>query len=292
MGAATGIGWTDHTFNPWWGCERVSPGCQHCYAETLANRFGHGWGKSAPRRFFGPKHWAEPIAWNAAAERAGRPALVFCASMADAFEDRPDLVEPRLQLFDLIDRTPWLRWQLLTKRPANVLSMVPREWFGRFPANVWIGTTAEDQQRADERIAELVRIPAVVRFVSCEPLLAPLDLSAWLPARFDPDVAFRTDGTGWVFDPRPSGVSWVIVGGESGPNFRPMVPGHASYVCAQVRAARVPLFFKQWGGLRPAEAGAEINLGAGPRLYQSFPPEANRYSYHVFTATPRKKAHR
>ena len=92
MGETTAIGWTDHTFNPWWGCERVSPGCQHCYAERFAKRTGNDvWGRTAPRRFFGPKHWAEPERWNAAALRDGLPAFVFCASMADVFEDRRDL---------------------------------------------------------------------------------------------------------------------------------------------------------------------------------------------------------
>ena len=107
MGETTAIGWTDHTFNPWWGCERVSPGCQHCYAERFAKRTGNDvWGRTAPRRFFGPKHWAEPERWNAAALRDGLPAFVFCASMADVFEDRRDLDGERARLFELIERTP------------------------------------------------------------------------------------------------------------------------------------------------------------------------------------------
>jgi len=127
VGTSTAIGWTDHTFNPWWGCERVSPGCQHCYAETFAKRTGNAvWGKAAPRRFFGPKHWAEPVKWNAAAAARGVPELVFCASMADVFEPRDDLNAERARLFELIEQTPFLIWQLLTKRPEAVTELAPR----------------------------------------------------------------------------------------------------------------------------------------------------------------------
>lgn len=182
MGEMTAIAWTDHTFNPWWGCQRVSPGCEHCYAESFAKRTGHDvWGKTAERRMFGDKHWAEPLKWNAAAAAAGTPAKVFCASMADVFEDRPDLIEPRVRLFDLIDATPHLIWQLLTKRPENVPALAePAGWTGEpnpcWPSNVWIGATVEDQQRADERIPHLLRLPAPMRFLSCEPLLGPVQL--------------------------------------------------------------------------------------------------------------------
>lgn len=261
MGETTAIGWTDHTFNPWWGCERVSPGCQHCYAETFAKRTGNDvWGRTAPRRFFGPKHWAEPERWNAAALRDGLPAFVFCASMADVFEDRRDLDGERARLFELIERTPGLLWQLLTKRPEHVLRLVPEHWRDGFPPNAWIGTTVEDQRRADERIPELVRIPAAVRFLSCEPLLEPIDFP---PGRF-----------GGV-----EGIDWVIVGGESGPGHRPLDPYAAAHVCAQVRRARVPLFFKQWGGRTPTAGGDEIDLdGTGPRQWKQFPPRCEHLS--------------
>jgi protein gp37 len=195
MGESTAISWTDHTFNPWWGCTRVSPGCQHCYAEAFAKRTGNDvWGTS-PRRFFGDKHWAEPLKWDRQAEADGRPHLVFCASMADVFEDRSELVEHRARLWDLIDRTPYLIWQLLTKRPENVLKLTPEGWHGAgfadrperlWPPNVWIGTTVEDQQRADDRIPELLKVPAAVRFLSCEPLLGPVDVAAaTIPGRND-----------------------------------------------------------------------------------------------------------
>lgn len=183
MGDSTAIAWTDHTFNPWLGCERVSPACQHCYAEAWAKRSGLvEWGRNAERRVTSPANWRKPLAWNAAAEAAGRPALVFCASLADVFEDRPELVEPRARLFDLIEATPHLIWQLLTKRPQHVVDMVPGPWLrGLWPENVWIGTTVEDQQRAVERIPRLLEVPAPVRFLSCEPLLNRVFVEPWLP---------------------------------------------------------------------------------------------------------------
>ena len=238
MGQDTAIAWTDHTFNPWWGCERVSPGCQHCYAETFAKRTGNAvWGKNADRRFFGDRHWNEPRKWDRAAAEAGRPALVFCASMADVFEDRDELDEHRERLFDLIAETPNLIWLLLTKRPQNVTAMVePSGWVGdpyrSWPRNVWIGTTVEDQQRADERLPHLARIPAPVRFLSCEPLLGPVDLLHHVES-----------------------VDWVIVGGESGPGHRPLDLDHARSLRQQCLLWDVPFFFKQVGGRTPTAGG-------------------------------------
>lgn len=240
MGERTRIAWTEHTFNPWWGCERVSPGCQHCYAETFAKRTGNlVWGKNADRRRFGDKHWNEPLKWNRAAEAEGRQHLVFCASMADVFEDRTDHDEDRARLWALIAATPFLTWQLLTKRPENVVGpnrwLTPPEWLeepGDWPRNVWIGTTVEDQTRADERIPVLVGVPAPVRFLSCEPLLGPVVL--------DPSVDFP---------------EWVICGGESGPNHRPLNLDHARSLRDQCDAYGIPFFFKQVGGRLPGSGG-------------------------------------
>lgn len=250
MGESTAIAWTDHTFNPWWGCTRVSPGCEHCYAETFAKRTGNNvWGKNANRRFFGEKHWNEPHRWNAKAERDGVRRKVFCASMADVFEDRPELAEHRRNLFDTIDNTPWLDWQLLTKRPENVLRLVdgwivspdyPNDW----PANVWIGTTVEDQKRADERIPHLARIPAAVRFLSCEPLLGYVDLLNHVEA-----------------------VDWIIVGGESGPNHRPLSLDNARMLQQQAALWDVPFFFKQVGGRTPTAGGDQLD----GETYKQFP---------------------
>lgn len=247
MGDQTKIEWTEATFNPWWGCAHVSPGCANCYAETMAARYGHDvWGKDGARRTFGDKHWAEPLKWNRRAEERGRPMLVFCASMADVFEPHPALPPERERLWHLIEATPHLRWQLLTKRPELVKEMVPSSWtpetFGGFPSNVWIGTSVEDQQRADERIAALVDIPAPIRFLSCEPLLAPVDLREWLRA---PGI--------------DSWIDWVIVGGESGTKARPMHPEWARLIREQCLEAGVPFLFKQWGEWAPnaRDGGAE-----------------------------------
>ena len=258
MGVTTNIAWTDHTFNPWWGCERVSPGCQHCYAETFAKRTGHDvWGRTASRRFFGDKHWNEPLRWNAAAAAAGQPALVFCASMADVFEDRPELTGQRERLYDLIERTPHLIWQLLTKRPQNALLMTRYRYFHGLPDNVWIGTTVEDQQRADERIPSLLKIPARIRFLSCEPLLGQVSIP---PHALDGAADSRID--------------WVIIGGESGPGHRPIDPTHALSLVAQCDAEGVPVFFKQIGGRTPTAGGDVL---AGERI-KEFPSYLNRSS--------------
>lgn len=222
MGELSKIQWTDHTFNPWWGCARVSPGCEHCYAETFSKRVGQKiWGVQAERRFFGDKHWAEPVKWNAAAAKAQKRARVFCASMADVFEDRPDLVEWRGRLWRLILETPWLDWQLLTKRPENITRLAPG-WFSGAPDNVWIGTTIEDRKRLD-RIEHLRRQIASVLFLSLEPLLEDLG---------EIDLA---------------GIKWVIVGGESGGGARPFDYRWAQAIVEQCRAARVPCFVKQMG---------------------------------------------
>lgn len=265
MGTTTAISWTDHTFNPWWGCSRVSPGCQHCYAETFSKRLGEDlWGKDSPRRFFGPKHWNDPVRWNLAALAAGRPRLVFCASMADVFEDRDDLVGERARLFDLIEATPRLEWQLLTKRPENVLRLASR-WADGWPANAWIGTTVEDQARADERVPLLLEIPAAVRFLSCEPLLGPVRLRPeWIELEIQ---AFGANGL--TCFPR---VDWIIVGGESGPGHRPLNLDHARALRHQADVDVVPFFFKQVGGRTPTAGGDELD----GEVLKSFPPEAKR----------------
>jgi protein gp37 len=256
MGDITGIEWTDHTFNPWWGCARVSSGCEHCYAETFAARFGVKWGVKAERRPSSEKVWSGPLRWDKAAEKAGVKARVFCSSMADVFEDRPELVEHRARLFALIARTPNLIWQLLTKRPENILRLVPESWLGRFPDNVWIGTTVEDQRRANERIPVLLAVPAVVRFLSCEPLIGPVDLD---PGRCDvhgtqfargghcTECAANGYSSELSYGHWLDGIGWVIAGGESGAGARPMHPDWARALRDQCADSDVAFFFKQWG---------------------------------------------
>lgn len=226
------IEWTNHTFNPWWGCVKVSPACKHCYAESWAKRVGQKvWGVGSDRRFFGDKHWSEPLKWNAAARACGQRARVFCASMADVFEDRRDLDVPRARLWALIKETPWLDWLLLTKRPETVMRLAP--WGHNWPSNVWIGTTVEDQQRAAERLPILTEIPAVVRFISAEPLLGHVDLTTWLPS-----------------------LDWVITGGESGAKARPSSPSWFTSIMNQCMAADVAFHFKQWGDWAPGDGVA------------------------------------
>jgi protein gp37 len=271
----TSIEWTNYSFNPWWGCARVSAGCRNCYAETAARRYGHDTWGSAPRRFFGDRHWHEPLTWarKAAAGQGGR--LVFCASMADVFEVHPDLPAQRSRLWELIEATPELVWQLLTKRPENARLMTP--WVGEYgrgawPENVWLGTSVEDQARAEQRVPELLAAGAVTTFVSAEPLLGPLDLTDWMrpvPACPDADVE---DGTCTnPGNPTPEchvgvncpqsvdygGIGWVIAGGETGARARPMHPAWVTGLRDQCVAAGVPFFFKQWGAHRPAR-GCEL----------------------------------
>lgn len=236
MGRNSSIEWTHHTFNPWWGCSKVSPACAHCYAESWARRIGlQLWGDTTPRRFFSDTHWKEPLRWNRAAKRDGQRKRVFCASMADVFEAREDLTPWRKRLWSLIEDTPWLDWLLLTKRPEHATRMVP--WGRRWPANVWLGTTIENQVYAEERIPTLLHVPALTHFLSCEPLLGPLELSKWL-------------GRSARNEKR---IDWVITGGESGPRARPMDPGWAMALRDQCLSAGVAFLFKQWGEWAPAE---------------------------------------
>lgn len=273
MSERTSIGWTDHTFNPWWGCVRVSPGCENCYAETWARRTGHDvWGPASTtgRRFFGDAHWAKPEAWNRKAEAAGEPARVFCASMADVFEVHPELDEPRRRLFDLIDRTPWLDWQLLTKRPENVLPMTAARW-PTLPRNVWIGASVEDQRRWDERAEAILSIPAVVRFLSIEPLLGPIDLGLYGTVPRSWGLGYRLIG---------SRVSWAIVGGESGPGARTMDLLWANEIVRQLGDYGVRTFVKQLGSAygKKGDAKAENveSFPAGFFRVREFPDSWDR----------------
>lgn len=263
MGEQTAIKWTDSTFNPWWGCTNVSPGCDHCYAETLAKRTGHDvWGKLTARRFFGDKHWAEPLKWNRQAEQEGVRQRVFCASMADVFEAHPDLPPHRTRLFELIEQTPWLDWQLLTKRPDNAPTMASA-WMDNWPSHVWIGTTVEDQRRANLRVPRLLRIPAAVRFLSCEPLLGPVTFrwASWVSLS-------REHSTGYLDGLK--GIGWVIVGGESGPKHRPLDLENARVIRDECASAAVPFFFKQVGGRTAAAGGRELD----GRTWDEFPVAA------------------
>jgi len=243
VGEKTEITWCDHTFNPWWGCVRVSEACRNCYAEAFDRRFVNDkspphWGPNAPRRFFGDKHWDQPRRWNAAAEKAGERRRVFCASMADVFEDRQDLIPHRRRLWNLILATPHLDWLLLTKRPENFSKMLP--WYDAgipsgFPwSNVWLGVTAEDNGRAEERILTLRGIQADVRFVSCEPILEFIGADTW-------DLTLG-------YSRSLERIHWLIIGDESGHSGR---PADVEWVRVARDAAQrhgVAFHFKQWAG--------------------------------------------
>jgi len=246
MGENTAIAWCDHTWNPWWGCSRVSPGCEHCYAETLATvrRKLPVWGVDAQRKPMSEDYWRAPIKWNAKAERAGTRRRVFCASMADVFEIAParnvdanlTMTAARARLWDLIERTPALDWLLLTKRPHNIERLLAPRWLSEFPSNVWLGITAEDQERYDKRwpILRSLSVSPTVRFVSHEPALGPLDLLA-LPhdSRDEWDLLELPD--------------WIITGGESGPGARPYDLGWARDLVAQTKGSPIAMFVKQLG---------------------------------------------
>jgi protein gp37 len=235
MGENSKIEWTDHTFNPWIGCTKVSTGCKFCYAETLMDtRYGRAkWGTNGTRVRTSAANWKQPLKWNRQAEKDGVRRRVFCASLADVFEDRAELVEWRTDLFKLIDATPHLDWLLLTKRPENIKRMWreinDRGWLDDRRHNVWLGTSVEDQATADERIPILAGTNGLcdVRFLSMEPLLGPVELS-----QVDPS---------W----------WVIVGGESGANARPMHPDWVRSIRDQCFERGCHFFFKQWGEYRP-----------------------------------------
>lgn len=244
-----------YTFNPWIGCTRISQGCLHCYAETLMDtRYGKvEWGPQGERLRTSDTYWKQPLKWNRQAGEEGRRARVFCASLSDVFEYFPGLTVIRTDLWRLIEATPNLDWLLLTKRPEHIMGMAPKAWEDNWPAHVWIGTSVEDQKTADKRIPELLKVPAAVRFLSCEPLLGPIDLRHIQYER-TVEIDSLTGDFGVI---RPlqgrsdAKIHWVIVGGESGPNARPMNQAWARFLCDQCRTTGTAFFFKQWGEYVP-----------------------------------------
>ena len=281
MAEKTGIAWTRSTFNPWIGCTKVGPGCDHCYAEALDARHRWGlkkgdgpakgvaphWGLGAPRHHTGDDLWSAVKGWNdhAAWEKEhGRlrqpndhwhtPGFwpVFCASLADIFDNEvPEAW--RNDLFNLILRTPHLTWLLLTKRIGNVAKMMPSVICssGREPLipNVWLGASVVNQEEANRDLPKLMETPAAKRFVSYEPALGPVDFSPWMCSPHE-----------WVEVPSSNpetrrftaGLSWVIIGGESaqgGAKARPFNIAWARQTVSQCKAAGVPCFVKQLGWL-------------------------------------------
>lgn len=180
-------------------------------------------------------NWENPLKWNRAAEKEGVRKRVFCASMADVFESHDDLIAARARLFELIAITPHLDWQVLTKRPQNIRKLLPTGYV--FPPNLWLGTTVENQDSADKRIKYLLEFPkAAVLFLSCEPLLGSVDISKYL-----------------VPSANGAKINWVIVGGEAGPNSRPMNPLWAQSLIEQCEEHGTAVHFKQWGDYLPSD---------------------------------------
>ena len=240
--AETKIEWTDYTFNPWRGCTKIASGCDNCYAERMARQnpavLGE-WGPDGKRAWAAEAYWRLPSKWNEQAAKNGVRRRVFCGSLMDVFEDRPELVVPRIRLFDTIASTPDLDWLLLTKRIENVKPILraayelpggiwedQQTYWNPLLPNVWLGISASNQAEIDASVPILLDMPAAVRFISLEPLLGP--------------VAFPLD----------SRLNWVIVGGESGPHARPMHPDWARSIRDDCQCHDVPFFMKQMGGVR------------------------------------------
>jgi protein gp37 len=249
------IGWTDHTFNPWTGCLKVSKGCKHCYAEAWAKRVGRDLFGALDKRTRTTKSiWAKPRTWNHVASLDRRPRKVFCASLADLFEDAPGPNEWRADVWDLIRACPWLDWQLLTKRPENIARMLPEDW-GRGWPNVWLGTSIEDRDVVD-RARVLGEVPAYRRFISYEPALGPVIPEEIRAVSGAEDPAENGTFYRWADDYTGPGLGfynrdgdlafhWLICGGESGAGFRPMDLEWAADARDACDTEGVAFYFKQ-----------------------------------------------
>lgn len=287
MADVSNIEWTDSTFNPWIGCTKVGPGCDHCYAEAREDKRLHRvkWGAGSPRIRTSPGNWEKPKRWNeqpfytcACGYRGTMTSddlhgvhgcglkfkltrrRVFCASLADVFDNEVDPAW-RVDLLELIAATPNLDWLLLTKRIGNarrlldealdVMSHGLTRWEDCPWPNVWLGATVVNQEEADRDIPKLLATPASMRFLSIEPMLGPIEVDEWL---HDSDCMFL-DGVCTCAEPREARIDWVIAGGESGPRARPVHPSWIRSVRDQCLNASVPFLFKQWGGQRKKESG-------------------------------------
>jgi protein gp37 len=225
MGENTQIEWADHTFNPWIGCTKVSPACDNCYAEARSIRFGQDrWGPHKNRVRTSQSNWNQVLKWNRAAMIAGARQRVFCASLADVFDNHGSILPSwRADLFHLIFMTENLDWLLLTKRPQNIAKMLPSNWRDGW-ANVHLGVSAENQAEYDRRVPILKSIPAKVRFVSMEPMLSPINCG---------DLA---------------GIHQIITGGENARNFRVTEDDWLRSIRDQCAGQKVAYLHKQYGG--------------------------------------------
>jgi len=245
MAENTSISWTDATFNPVWGCTKVSPGCDNCYAEKQANRFGKWWDGNE-RREFGDKHWNDPVRWNRAAEKAGTRTKVFCSSMSDVFDkDWPDGIRERL--WGLIKATPCLDWIIVTKRIGNAQKMLPADWGDGYP-NVWLLITVVTLHEAERDVPKLLYTPARVRGLSIEPQLGVINLTALYVGGKTTIDALRGKVHIGDFSQNIPAIDWVICGAESGPRRRPFNICWARSLREQCKGANVAFFLKQMPG--------------------------------------------
>lgn len=239
MGEKSAIEWTQNTWNPWQGCHKVSPGCKFCYMYRDKERYGQDPKtvvRSKPPTFNAPLKWTDP-------------ALVFTCSWSDWFVEEADAW--REDAWAIIRKTPHLTYQILTKRPERIAGHLPADW-GEGYSNVWLGTSVESQKYADERIPALLSVPAKIRFLSCEPLLGPLDLTGktiedvWI----DPGYAALDSGLGEVIREDGWPIHWIITGGESGAKdkIRPADLAWFRSIRDQCQAAGIAYFHKQHGG--------------------------------------------
>lgn len=236
MGENTKVPYVHHSFSPWWGCGH---NCLYCFAATFAHRLGYSeggtkghalFGPGSRRRFFGERHWSEPLKWNRRAEKRGVRERVLCPTMCDPFEDASSvheqdgrkLILARGFLLTLIERTPWLDWLVLTKRPGNMATLISQAGRDAVPPNFFPGTTIENQPAADKRVEQLLQVPARRHFVSYEPALGEVNLAFWLPS-----------------------IDWVVAGCMSGPQAEHTDPDWLRDVRDQCVAAGTPYFLKQ-----------------------------------------------
>lgn len=297
MGENSKIAWTDATFNHVRGCTKVSEGCKFCYAEAGSKRNPGTlgvWGPNGTRVVASEAMWKEPVKWDRLGTEAGERRRVFCASLADVFEDWDGpmvnasgevlrrhstfsdrwwspcglpvdpitMTDVRRRLFELIEWTPNLDWLFLTKRPENVMRMVPDDWIGQFPSNVWMGTTVENKEAALKRLPELCSIPARIRFISAEPLLENIsdEIAPYLGTGY---VMGDYSGPGYEIP----GIHQVIVGGESGSRDKAR-----SFDLAWARRIRdvceinqISFFMKQMGS-RPYDSDAMKAVPGSDRM--------------------------
>lgn len=291
------IEWTHHTFNPWIGCTKVSDGCKNCYAEELMDkRYGRvKWGVQGLRVQTSESNWKQPVKWNKAAKEAGVRARVFCASLADVFEDKPDQPEMsdwRRDLFELIIKTPNLDWLLLTKRPENILGWIPEV------DNLHFGVSIENQEQANQRVPALLELKNILKFngllfVSAEPLLGHVDLyriksgnpryplldclTGLQRREVDPELGLCAFNEDDYYSGNNYSINWVIAGGESGHHARPMHPDWARSLRDQCQAAGVPFLFKQWGECAPYDGAiAPIRWDDGTKMWRPGKKNAGR----------------